>query len=60
MFLADVHCSGSEDNLIECPRTVFVGIECTHTRDVGLACIRMFFDSALELYVNNNFVHVKR
>ena len=40
MFLADIRCSGSEDNLLECPRNVFVGIECTHSRDVGLRCQR--------------------
>lgn len=40
IFLTNVHCSGSEMSLLECPRTVFVGTACTHGRDVGLRCQR--------------------
>ena len=40
VFLADVHCTGSERTLLECSKTVFVGIECTHSRDVGVKCQR--------------------
>ena len=40
IFLTNVHCSGSEMSLLECPRTVFVGTACTHSRDVGLRCQR--------------------
>ena len=38
VFLADLWCSGSETNLLECPHTVFVGTYCTHSRDVGVRC----------------------
>lgn len=40
IFLANIRCSGSEMSLLDCPRTVFVGIECTHSRDVGVKCQR--------------------
>ena len=40
IFLANIRCSGSEMSLLDCPRTVFVGVECTHSRDVGVKCQR--------------------
>ena len=40
IFFTNVHCSGTEMNLLECPRTTFVGTACTHSRDVGLRCQR--------------------
>ena len=40
VFFADVGCSGSEKNLLECSKTVFVGTHCTHSRDVGVRCQR--------------------
>lgn len=40
VFLADVRCGGSETSLLECRGTVFVGTECTHSRDVGVRCQR--------------------
>lgn len=38
VFLADLGCTGTESNLLECPNTPFVGTYCTHGRDVGVRC----------------------
>ena len=40
VFLSSLGCTGSEDNLLQCPHAVFVGTHCTHARDVGLRCER--------------------
>lgn len=38
-------------SVLECPRTAFVGTECTHSRDVGVKCERK-----LSVLVNCNIV----
>lgn len=39
VFLADVHCTGSEATLLHCPHTaISLGSYCTHNRDVGVSC----------------------
>ena len=39
VFLADVHCVGSEATLLDCQHsTVSLGPHCTHSRDVGVKC----------------------
>ena len=38
VFLSNLQCIGSEENLLECRNTLFVGRYCTHERDVGLRC----------------------
>ena len=48
MFLSNLYCVGSEDNLLQCPHTVFVGTSCTHARDVGLYCERKYCGSFTE------------
>lgn len=44
VFLSDIHCDGSEANLLECNNFNFVQLAsnhyCTHSRDVGLRCER--------------------
>jgi len=40
VFLSNVGCSGSEENLLQCSHTVDVGSYCTHSRDVGVRCER--------------------
>ena len=59
IFFTNVHCSGSEMNLLECPRTVFVGTTCTHSRDVGLRCQRKQVDQNLLhiMYCVHNNIH---
>jgi hypothetical protein len=39
VFLSDVHCTGSEATLLDCPHTIIaLGSHCTHNRDVGVRC----------------------
>lgn len=45
VFFSNIGCSGSEQHLLECPKTVFVGTYCTHSRDVGLKCERKLHSS---------------
>ena len=40
VFLSNLGCTGSEDNLLQCPHTVIFGTLCTHALDVGLYCER--------------------
>ena len=44
VFLSDLNCVGSEDNLLQCRHSNFVQLAtssyCTHSRDVGLKCER--------------------
>ena len=50
VFLANIGCVGSEQNLLECSKTALVGTYCTHSRDVGVRCQR-------KLYECNNMVY---
>ena len=50
VFLSNLYCACSEDNLLQCPHTVFVGTSCTHARDVGLYCERKYCGSFSENY----------
>ena len=55
MFFADVNCGGTEQKLLDCPKTPFIGSYCTHLRDVGVKCQRKWIssissDSILLLY----------
>ena len=39
IFLADVHCTGSEETLLHCPHSkISLGLYCNHNRDVGVRC----------------------
>ena len=39
IFLADVHCSGTETTLLDCRHAaISLGTLCTHNRDVGVKC----------------------
>ena len=40
VLISDLGCTGSEQSLLDCPHTVYVGSYCSHTRDVGLKCER--------------------
>lgn len=43
VFLSDLGCAGTENELLECPSTPFVGRLCTHGRDVGVRCEGQLF-----------------
>ena len=47
VFLSTLRCVGFEQDLLQCPHTVFVGRYCTHSRDVGLRCERKWFELSL-------------
>ena len=39
IFLANVHCTGSEATVLHCPHSkITLGTYCTHNRDVGVQC----------------------
>ena len=38
VFLGNTQCTGSEEDLLACRNTMFVGTYCTHGRDVGVRC----------------------
>ena len=39
VFLADVHCTGSETTLLRCSHSkISLGSYCNHNRDVGVRC----------------------
>ena len=44
VFLSDIQCTGSEEDLLECRNTLFVGSYCTHGRDVGVRCEGMVIE----------------
>lgn len=44
VLLQGVNCSGSEQYILDCPRSFPVGItQCTHVQDVGVACQPQIF-----------------
>ena len=40
VFVANVACTGSEEDILMCRHTVNLGQLCSHERDVGLRCER--------------------
>lgn len=44
VFLSNIQCTGSEEDLLECRNTQFVGSYCTHVRDVGVRCEGMMIE----------------
>lgn len=39
VFVADVHCTGSEETLLQCSHSkISLGSYCNHNRDVGVRC----------------------
>ena len=38
IYLNNVHCSGSENNLMECPRQHLVRCSSGHSEDAGVRC----------------------
>ena len=44
VFLSNIQCIGSEEDLLECRNTLIVGSYCTHGRDVGVRCEGMVIE----------------
>lgn len=40
VFISDLGCTGTEEDLLQCSHTVNIGSGCSHERDVGLRCER--------------------
>ena len=39
IWLSHLHCSGTENTLLECPRANDIGYtNCSHSQDVGVCC----------------------
>lgn len=51
IFFSDLRCSGNEKSLLECPRNVFIGSRCTHSRDVGVQCLREHAHFYIIIYI---------
>ena len=52
VFLADIHCTGSEATLLHCPHSeILLGSYCTHNRDVGVRC-----EGELMFYPSHNYI----
>ena len=54
VFLSNLHCVGSEANLLECSNSNFIQLGsnryCTHSRDVGLKCERKIYVHKSQCY----------
>ena len=40
VFISNVDCTGTEEDLLQCSHTVNIGPSCSHERDVGVRCER--------------------
>ncbi len=38
VFLSNIRCMGSEEDLLDCTHTIDIGLYCSHERDVGVRC----------------------
>ena len=38
IFLDDVHCTSSSDQLLECPSRPILSHNCNHSNDAGVGC----------------------
>ena len=39
IFLDDIKCSGSEENIFNCPQRRLLDNNCQHSEDVGIQCV---------------------
>ncbi len=40
VFISNLDCTGTEEDLLQCSHTVNIGTFCSHERDVGVRCER--------------------
>ena len=50
IVLKGVDCTGDEGSLLDCPINSLQDINCTHSRDAGVACSRMYIFYRVDTY----------
>ena len=52
IYLDDVQCFGTEDNLLNCPHPGIGNHDCTHEEDIGVSCSNEINDGRYSLSTN--------